>query len=401
MEKQKDKPYTIRKDILDDLSSRFVINIPHEERGDVIRICFQMELAYWFYLDFYCTQDESLFKAGLKEFFFQMFHHIPSLTHFARKIDTVLDDWRHYKQSVPTFGAILIDKSLTQVLLVQSFFARASWGFPKGKVNQDEPPMTCAIREVLEETGFDSSHLIAEDSYLETTYNDQLTRLYLIPGVPIDFKFAPQTRGEIKACQWFPIGDLPSSRKEIKTVLINGTPVGTNAFFMIMPFIKKIKRFVQEQQKRRAQLRSKTRYKSLSDVDVPLESQGVKPYRCMDLEEAMIDKSSPHGKGAKKQLFYPGPMDNYSTTPLNVAQLLSSQPDPAPVKPAITKTKKKSTPVRPHGVERVSGILARSQPMGTQQVNNSLNTPQVNNIFYPKEWQEFRFDVDAIMKCFS
>lgn len=74
--------------------------------------------------------------------------HIPSLTHFARKIDTVLDDWRHYKQSVPTFGAILIDKSLTQVLLVQSFFARASWGFPKGKVNQDEPPMTCAIREV-------------------------------------------------------------------------------------------------------------------------------------------------------------------------------------------------------------------------------------------------------------
>jgi hypothetical protein len=94
-------------------------------------------------------------------------------------------------------------------------------------------------------------------------------------------------------------------------------------------------------------------------------------------------------------------MDNYSTTPLNVAQLLSSQPDSAPVKPAITKTKKKSTPVRPHGVERVSGILARSQPMGTQQVNNSLNTPQVNNIFYPKEWQEFRFDVDAIMKCFS
>lgn len=53
--------------------SRFVINVPGEERENVIRICFQMELAYWFYLDFYCTQDESMNKSCTREFFYQMF----------------------------------------------------------------------------------------------------------------------------------------------------------------------------------------------------------------------------------------------------------------------------------------------------------------------------------------
>ena len=35
-----------------------------------------------------------------------------------------------------------------QCLLVQGYWAKASWGFPKGKVNEDEIDYMCAIREV-------------------------------------------------------------------------------------------------------------------------------------------------------------------------------------------------------------------------------------------------------------
>ena len=49
-----------------------------------------------------------------------------------------------------------------------------------------------------EETGFDISSLINENDYIETTFNEQLARLYIVPGVPKDAKFEPQTRGEIK-----------------------------------------------------------------------------------------------------------------------------------------------------------------------------------------------------------
>lgn len=49
---------------------------------------------------------------------------------------------------MPTFGAILISEDLNYCLLVQSYFAKSSWGFPKGKVNENEDPVHCATREV-------------------------------------------------------------------------------------------------------------------------------------------------------------------------------------------------------------------------------------------------------------
>lgn len=48
---------------------------------------------------------------------------------------------------VPTFGAILLDDTLSSILLVQSYMA-TSWGFPKGKINEEEDPVDCACREV-------------------------------------------------------------------------------------------------------------------------------------------------------------------------------------------------------------------------------------------------------------
>lgn len=41
-----------------------------------------------------------------------------------------------------------------QIVFVKSYGKRGCWGFPKGKVNKDEQPMECAIREVDEETGY-------------------------------------------------------------------------------------------------------------------------------------------------------------------------------------------------------------------------------------------------------
>jgi mRNA-decapping enzyme subunit 2 len=37
--------HSIPLDILDDLGSRFIINVPEEERKDLIRICFQVSLS--------------------------------------------------------------------------------------------------------------------------------------------------------------------------------------------------------------------------------------------------------------------------------------------------------------------------------------------------------------------
>lgn len=38
--------------------------------------------------------------------------------------------------------------SLLKALLVQGYLAKSGWGFPKGKVNEDEACHDCAVREV-------------------------------------------------------------------------------------------------------------------------------------------------------------------------------------------------------------------------------------------------------------
>lgn len=186
--------HTISTDTLDDLASRFIINIPNSDRNNFVRICFQIELAHWFYLDFYCTGEENraLVPCGIKQFASHIFNvsdinalvnnlvyvlitnhiqllfslpsfhsideywpipnehkqHIPFLSLHVKNLDNILQEWKQYKMSVPTYGAILMTSDLKHVLLVQSYWAKSSWGFPKGKVNENEDPLHCAIREV-------------------------------------------------------------------------------------------------------------------------------------------------------------------------------------------------------------------------------------------------------------
>ncbi|ETN66554.1 mRNA-decapping enzyme 2 [Anopheles darlingi] len=232
----------ISTDILDDLASRFIINVPVEERENLIRICFQVELAHWFYLDFYCSENKQ--KCGIKQFAQQIFKHVPFLQPHWPQVDEVLENWKQYKLTVPTYGAILLSEDMKNVLLVQSFWAKSSWGFPKGKINEHEEPEHCAIREVYEETGYDIKNLIKPSEYIEMTINYQYTRLYLVPGVPLTTVFEPKTRNEIKCCSWFPVEQLPVTKHE--NLIKDNQNFSGNSFFMILPFVKRLKRWIEK-----------------------------------------------------------------------------------------------------------------------------------------------------------
>jgi len=86
--------------ILDDLGSRFIINIPDEERKDIIRIMFQVELAKWFYDDEYVNTDASLSSCSMRDFCEHIFRRVPFLTPYVDSLDEVLDDWKSYKMAV-------------------------------------------------------------------------------------------------------------------------------------------------------------------------------------------------------------------------------------------------------------------------------------------------------------
>ena len=58
----------IPEEILDDLCSRFLLNIPATERDDMVRLMFQIELAHWFYIDFHRVEDPTLPEMKLPQF---------------------------------------------------------------------------------------------------------------------------------------------------------------------------------------------------------------------------------------------------------------------------------------------------------------------------------------------
>lgn len=230
----------IPQEVLDSLCSRFILNIPTEESSDLVRAFFQIELAHWFYIDFYRVEQPSLPALGIRDFARIIFNHCPSLSDHATEVDEIHAKWKEYKKNVPTYGAILLDDQMQYILMVQSFLSRTSWGFPKGKVNKDEKPHQCAVREVKEETGFDISQLLNSENFIELTINEGLSRLYIVPNVPMDTVFKPMTRGEIKDVRWFNINDLPVHKKDQAPRVNLG--LNPNNFFMVIPFMKPLKK---------------------------------------------------------------------------------------------------------------------------------------------------------------
>ena len=150
----------------DFLAKRFLLIIPLHLQGDRARVGFQLEKAFWRYINQFDEEKvarmERYFK--LKDFSRQIFPRVPFLRDHVDIVEDVLADFKEYKRMVPTYGVILLNTTLDKVLLVRSY-RRNSWGFPKGKVNESETEVACAAREAYEEIGFSVRKILDPDAW--------------------------------------------------------------------------------------------------------------------------------------------------------------------------------------------------------------------------------------------
>lgn len=163
------------------------------------------------------------------------------------------------------------------------------WGFPKGKINKDEPELNCAIREVFEEIGYDCSKLIRPNEYIERKSGEQRQRLYIVCGVPNSQKFETQTRGEIGDIQWIELSKIPGwNCVEDGPDSTNETPK-KRKFYMVTPFIAQLQRWIRRYKKAKKQGKLKTA--NLKVVEAT-ESEGVSDYSILPKKTAeAISKS--------------------------------------------------------------------------------------------------------------
>ncbi|XP_008653714.1 uncharacterized protein [Zea mays] len=135
-------------ELLDDLCSRFLLNVPKEELESFERILFLLEQAHWFYEDNSVEHNPNLKSLSFKDFTSLMFKSCTALRPYIAHLDDIYKDFNNYKFRVPVSGAIILDDTYERCLLVKGWKAGASWSFPRGKRNKDEEDHTCAVREV-------------------------------------------------------------------------------------------------------------------------------------------------------------------------------------------------------------------------------------------------------------
>lgn len=245
-------------DWLDDLTVRFLLNLPSSELSSVPRLCFQIEEAQWYYEDFLRPLYPSLPALPLRQFCLLLFQHCPLFANFtATQHLAAYEDFLAYKVRVPVRGAIMMNESMEKLVLVRGWKKGSAWSFPRGKINKDERDLDCAIREVDEECGFNirEAGLVPEGGddgvkFLDVTMREQHIRLFVFRGVEEGTHFEPRTRKEIGGIGWYNVKDLPGWRKKGGSGEVAAGGAGGSKFYMVAPFLGPLKKWIAAQRRR-------------------------------------------------------------------------------------------------------------------------------------------------------
>ncbi|GFR44146.1 hypothetical protein Agub_g5313 [Astrephomene gubernaculifera] len=245
------------KELLEELCAKFILTAPKDALSKD-KLFFLVEQAWWYYEDKVRPASSLNLKhySSYTTFAEPLFRKCEALVPLRPNLQSYLEDYRRYKQSIPVFGAILLDSAMEQVLLVRGNKSSMGWGFPRGKVNEGELEADCAIREVLEETGYDIRSKLREGDYLEVTADGKRHKLYLVTGLdPNTQEFEPHSKWEIGAYAWHRVDALPATAEEASQVYMSADGV-RHRFFMIHPFVGRLRKWIEKRKRQLAANRS-------------------------------------------------------------------------------------------------------------------------------------------------
>lgn len=212
---------------LNDVEARFLFNLPESELAQADRLFFQIEQAFWFYEDFKADVHSNLphFK-NLKSFAEKVFNHCSLLSKMTEKFKELFSDFANYKAKIPVCGCLILNTKMNKVLLVRDWNGN-SWMFPRGKINESESEFSCALRETMEEIGYDpSKHCKGEEDSLVVFQDGKKIKLYIATNVPENIAFAPKTRKEISKVEFHHLDFLPKT------------------MYGVQPFMPKLRRWI-------------------------------------------------------------------------------------------------------------------------------------------------------------
>lgn len=216
---------------LDDVEARFLYNLPESELSSPERLFYQIEQAYWYYEDFKADVYSHLpHFSTLKSFAVKIFNHCDLLKNMSDRFTEIFADYKSYKTKIPVCGCILLNADMTRFVLVKNYNGNG-WTFPRGKINENENELDCAIREVFEETGYNAKDLCNPNDFVISFQGEKKVLLYIVVGVPEDTIFEAHCRKEVSKIEFHSIKNIPSNT------------------YHVHPFMPKLKRWINQKNK--------------------------------------------------------------------------------------------------------------------------------------------------------
>ena len=188
--------------------------------NDNIELMHRLKLVFWEYLDEYVVNNKAIndFNNNTYKFYDYCFHTYKLLARRKKEFKIIYDDYKYDMDCKSVAGIFLINTQQTHVCMTKSTFNKND--FPKGKIDENESEKNAAIRECLEETGYDcSSQLIESDEYkisfevkikhLNNRFSNKLVTMFIVLDVPMDYEFKCMTsKYEASSFEWKLIDEI-------------------------------------------------------------------------------------------------------------------------------------------------------------------------------------------------
>ena len=117
--------------VIEEILCKFILNLPREEYEDPYRLSYQVEKAFYYYVDEVKHENKYMkdWDKECTEFINRLKEHCPSSFKLAQLLPSKI------AYNKPVCGAIVFNHNNSKVLMVR---VRSKYGFPKGKRNQQE-----------------------------------------------------------------------------------------------------------------------------------------------------------------------------------------------------------------------------------------------------------------------
>ena len=251
-------------DLLEYLAETYLYHLSTEDKSNPVLICCILEQAYWWSIKEGSIDPETSFISFTSD----IFHHVNFLQRYKTNVAEIVNDFETFKRSVPIFGTVILNRTLSRVLLVKNTYQ--NWSFPVGKIMKGENEIDCAIRETLEETGLNMHDRIDMLDYFVCNYNGKKCKVFVIRDTEGSTPKSCCPYEIIDVC-WFAISALPLFIGD-ELYADKRMNVGSKRFRRTIPFMQQLIKWIESERIREKCIREQE-IREMKRLGLPLEFQ--------------------------------------------------------------------------------------------------------------------------------